>query len=312
MSAFTRQIAEPSNDQNQPVKKVKCWVLGEVPGVGVSHDKPKQFGEKNSQVDISKIVKLKNSKKPKLRNSEGVSPRGRGRAVDWSKFTPETVSGVTFSPSKDRLKAYRKLLARKESDPLRAQLVNRLAWILSQEYAKYVAAKLGKNIGLTPKDFQRAQQGAVELIQKGVTPGQVLKYWDKHIHTFHGGRMRYPTLTLICSNWGVEQAACAMLDASGDPLPPRERSGWGNQAPAPKAHGFSDLDELDKRLRPALKAAGYDVDGMGDDMMLYIQKTSIPMARGIEQAIDPSVKPMVRWAAKHLAARWIADSKAAR
>lgn len=310
-SAFTRQITGTKHDQNLPTKKVKCWVAGEVPGLSGAQGKTKQNAEKISGrgVDLKKLLSKKKEEREKVRANSLL--RGRARAVDWSKFNRETASGVSFSPSKSQRIEYKKLLARKENDPERSKLINRLAWQLAQEYARYVLMKTGKECFLLPKDYQRAQLGVVEMLAKNVSPKAVMQYWDGHLHTYHlGKKMSYPNLTLLCSNWGVEQAACALLDASGEPVGPTPTA--KERAAPPKTHGFSDLNDLDKRLRPALKAAGHEVEHMNDELMLFIQKAAVTMARGVDQFIDPSVKPHVKWAAKHLGPRWIEALKAAR
>lgn len=292
-------------EQNQPIKRTKSWVFGEVPGIGVPFSQPPNSSHR---VDTKKLLERKNSKKLNLiseANQRARETKARPKTIDWSKMTEKDTKDVTFEPTKQQLARYRDLIKRDGRDPEKNKLLNKLSWKINKEYSNYFAAKTGREYMPSDKDFVRGREGAIEFISKGISPIQAIKYWDKHIHTFHGGKLKYPPLSLICSNWGAEQVACARFDERGEPVAAKEKP------EAPKAHGFSDLDELDKRLRPALKAAGFeDVERMKDDLLLFIQKNSVSIAKGVDLWIDPSVRPHVKWTAKNFAPKWIEIMKA--
>lgn len=298
-----------SVEQKPVPRRTKCWVLGEVPGIGVPFSQPSPTIHR-----VEASIKSENKSFKKTLNSGAIQraratpkppAKAKSKAVDWSRMTEKDTKDATFAPSRQQLARYKELLKRDGRDPEKNKLLNKLSWKITKEYADYFAMKVGREYMTADQDFERARKGAIEFISKGITPLQAIKYWDKYIHTFHGGKLKYPPLSLICSNWGAEQAACARLDERGEPVASREK------AEAPKVHGFSDLNELDKRLRPALKAAGFEVDSMNDELMLFIQKNAVPIAKGVDLWIDPSVRPMVKWTAKNLAPKWIDAMKAA-
>jgi hypothetical protein len=144
---------------------------------------------------------------------------------------------------------------------------------------------------MTNSEFEIAVDVAAMIYKKCLTPVAVLRYWDTHIHEFNQGALKFPPLPFLKNASIIDQVAVARIDDRGRPVAPPS---------APKAHGFSDLTELDRRLRPALRGAGFKVDQFKDDILLVVQKTAGPTKRGIDCGLPLEVEKMTNWVAENV------------
>lgn len=264
----------------------------------------------NNKMDVSKFRKnLEDIKRERSqRAKEGAKKRLQKKkerhktklTLDWTKLDARGKPEVSFSPSAKTRKKLIAILDRPKSDPSRQAIVEKLTSEFGRLYSRYrrmVQKASGNKPGyLLPVTERRfVERAAILCIQKSVTPRAVLTYWHHHIDQFADANMEIPPLVFLSSPANIETVVCAEWETGS--------VGWNSGQPKIESnvgHSFSDLRQLDPRLRKALSKAGFAVNTFDDRYLLTIQRMAETVALGLNVFISASVKPIVDWAATNL------------
>lgn len=232
--------------------------------------------------------------------------RGRSSAtIDFNVLDQRGDPAISFDPG-SKLRGYLlEVFDRPERDPVRKRTMLKVGTEFGRIYTRYrrdAQRELG-HLGTydMPKEERGyAAEAGMWCIVKGVTPRQVLEYWHANIKTFADRNLKVPPLTLLKSPGIIDRVACATLGESGGQQRRKPRASAVADPRPVGRNSFSDMGGLDRRLRPALERAGYDLSEYNDRFLLTIQKMAISVADGRAPFVSSTVKPMVNYAARHL------------
>jgi len=270
-----------------------------------SSDEAQKLG---GAININKYNKgFKKIKKERSeRAKKGVKTRknrrfalAKERVIDWTKLDQRGDPTISFVLSNAKRRKMIAVLDRSNRDAVKKRLLEKLATEFGRIYSRY-RRLLQKEVGnvpsyqMPPQERKYAMKAAEWCIRKEVTPRQVLKYWHLNIANFAEKKMRIPPLAFLSSPANIDTVACALMGS--------DESHWeaGKNNKTVSTHGFSDLNQLDPRLRRALIAAGFDAGGLNDRYLLTIQKTAQAIVKGARLFVSRENKSMVDWAAKNL------------
>lgn len=238
-------------------------------------------------------------------NAQGRDPD----AADWQDIEDKDNESISFSPDADARERYIELLNRPARDAKRRALVKKFGVEFSRIYTRYrrdAERRAGWSSSYyTPTDGERkyCEQAAVLCVLKGITPRQVLEYWDAEIVNFQGGRMKFPSLSLLKNPAIIDQVACSVLVSGGGRASGRlKRNSASAHSPKPiGGNSYTDLNGLDPKLRPALEDAGFETQQFNDRYLLSVQRIATALASGERVfTADGVVKQMAIWAAENL------------
>lgn len=238
--------------------------------------------ENSEKLKIEKIVAKRSE--AKRSRAEKKTERTRNREAAASRAPDEH---VTFAPASDERERMVDVLGRRATDPERRTLSKRLGKEFLRIYRRH-RHKVDPGWRMADKEAKDAETAARLCIMKGVTPSQLIEYWQGEIGNFTG--MRFPTLHFLASAGNVDQVAVTKL------APARKRK--RERVDAPEVHGYSG--ELDSRIRPGLSAAGHDLTGFSDRFLLTVQTTAQSVARGRTLFISSNIRPLVQWVVENI------------
>lgn len=223
--------------------------------------------------------------------------KAREKGPDWSKvkgrehikLDKRGLPAITFSPSDELREQFIKAFDAKY-DPNRNFYLNKMGTEVLRIYTTY-RREIHRAYVIDAREKKYACSLAELCIRNCVTPQLVIQYWHEHIGEFTD--MKFPPLFFLASAANVSRVAC--VDFEKKAVKPKKPA----DAPVER-HSFSDLGQLDKRLRAGLEEAGVDTKGYNDRHMLSVQKTAVAIAKGYTMFVSPVMKEMVDWAAENL------------
>lgn len=248
-------------------------------------------------IDLEKL-KTKNKTHPKgVCSAANKKLWARKRQqIDWSKPEPGRKPTITFTPGPKQRTRMIEILERPKSNTERKAMVAKLGSEFLRIYSRYRRTK-EISYATVPQEKKHAENVAILCIYKGVTPTQLIAYWEEHIGDFTD--MKVPPLTFLMSAGNVDRVACEVGMNNGK-LKQSSTKDKRPDGPMPNGHAYSDTSRLDSRLRPALIEAGFDLKQYDDRYLLTIQSAARSVARGTNMFVSRSMKAMVEWAAMNL------------
>jgi hypothetical protein len=221
------------------------------------------------------------------------------RVVDNSDTDKNGSHIVSFDPNHPRRARILEILDQHPQSKKRKALLKKLSSSFSRVYERYRRGiqrgngGIGSFMVVGKREEQYCEEAAIQCIAKGVTPSQLIEYWDAHIKDFANGDMRIPPLSFLKNAFAVDQAACSLHE-------PKSRvRATGTKLRQMDRNRFSD--GLDRRLRPALEEAGFATQEYPDRYLITIQHVAMALAEGRKVLLpDSKVSPLIRWAAQNL------------
>lgn len=247
-----------------------------------------------SKIDINKLKdKYNQSKEKNKKEKQKRKESSKCKKINWKKLDQEQEPIISFTPDIQQRSEYLKILDSPKNTLSKKRLCNQLSAEFVRIYSSYrkMIQEVNGNVRsyMVPTEEKKYAIKAAEwCIRKGVTPRQVIEYWHNNISNFADGRMKVPPLHFLSSPANIETVVCSVLVVGS------------RQKRKVEAHSFSDVEELDPRLRSGLRAAGHAVDKFSDRYLLTIQKTAQSIANGISIFIGGDMRPLVLWAAENL------------
>jgi len=230
------------------------------------------------------------------------------KPIDWSRLDQVGRPVVSFDPfHEDRPRALR-ILGRDARDRTRQEIVRKYGVEFSRIYVRYRRDAERRKTGITAPDYmvrhereQKAcEEAAIQCVLRGVTPRQVLEYWDANIKNYTNNNLTIPPLNFLKSASAIDRVACSALGTVGR----IERTKAAPETVKIKPENrntFSGVGGLDIRLRPTLEAAGFATQAYNDRYLLSIQHNALAVAAGKSIFMaEGRVRNMVKHAAKSL------------
>ncbi len=228
--------------------------------------------------------------------------------IDWGKLDQvgrPVVSFDPFAPERGRLI---KLLRRDARDFTRQALVRKLGVEFSRIYERYrrdTERRLRGGVSMSglyvvqgDKERRACEEAAIQCVFKGVTPRQVLEYWDKNVNDFTGGHMTIPPLSFLKQQSVIDRVA---VSSSGTVAKlGRLKSKPESKMRPTDRNTFSGTDGLDVRLRTTLESQGFKTQAYNDRYLLSIQHNALAVAAGKSIFLDGKMREMVMCAVEHL------------
>ena len=222
-------------------------------------------------------------------------------APDWSGLDQLGNPIVSFDPSHPRRTQFVNILARNPRDKHRTMLAKKIGAEFSRIYERYrrdAERRNGKSFsmyGVPEADRRHCEEAGINCLLAGVTPRQLLEYWDSRVADFTDGNLRIPSLTFLKSASNIDRVLTSSLGQQ------RERASVERKLKAVDRNTFSGVGGLDARLRPALERHGFPTQAYNDRYLLSIQHNAIAIAKGKHIMLpDGRVRDMAMWAAKYL------------
>jgi hypothetical protein len=207
---------------------------------------------------------------------------------------------VSFELKDKRRPGWLEILAGSKKAAAYKSLVKKLGSAFSRIYERYrreAERQIKGKAYYTMFDTERKKCEVVGVlcVMKGVTPSALIEYWDRNIKHFADGSLLIPPLTLLASPSNVDAVAVSSLAAR------KTRRDLDKPTPVAKRNSFSDVDGLDRRLRPGLERAGFSTQAYNDRYLLTVQHNAISLAKGVDLVLaGGKMRRMCEWAAKNL------------
>lgn len=253
-----------------------------------------------SNIDMTKVKAKKQARKQKKSSGKTKAEREfwakKRQQIDWTKPEPGQKPSITFTPGLKQRVRMVEILERPRSNPERKAMASKLGSEFLRIYSRYRRTR-EISYATVPKEKKHAEDVAILCIYKKVTPTQLIEYWEEHIGDFTG--MKVPSLAFLTSPGNVDRVACEVGINNGKPTTQPAKK-QGNTQQQSGIHSYSDVSRLDRRLRPALTEAGFDLKQFDDRYLLTIQSAAKSIAKGFNMFVSSNMKPMVQWAAKNL------------
>jgi len=250
--------------------------------------------------DINKAIsdKRKKTREENARRREQLEKdiqNGKGLAAGWD--APDDAT-ITFDPFSKHHAWMKEVILRKwRADPERVALLEKIGTEFRRVYSKYrklYDSEYDMHPIFGKTEFEMAKRAGIHCVLKGVTPTELIEYW--HIHARDFTKLIFPTIHFLSGAANVETVACIVGGRRGAK---RAKSLKGEER-ASVEHTFSDLSELDRRLRKGLEKAGFDTGEYDDRYLLSVQSAARSRARGFDLFVPESMAGMVEWATKNL------------
>jgi hypothetical protein len=170
---------------------------------------------------------------------------------------------------------------------------------LYTRYRKMVLREEGKKrpvYGVLKKEEKYATFAAMNCLTKGVTPRQVFEYWHENISNFANCTLVIPSLAFLSSSANIDTVAISLMAEGGVKKKKKRKKVTVNTV-----NPMSDVSKLDKRLRPALMKAGFDLSDKNDKYLIFVQAHAIGVVKGVEEmkTTPTATRRMVKWAAEN-------------
>ena len=139
----------------------------------------------------------------------------------------------------------------------------------------------------------------MECMLRGVTPRQLLEYWDSRMKDFTDGRLALPTLTFLKSPENIDRVITSGFTSKGISV-----SASGNsegKLRVSERNSYAETSGLDPRLRPTLERGGFATQAYNDRYLISIQHSAQSWAKGRHMILpEGKMRKMVIWAARIL------------
>lgn len=234
--------------------------------------------------------------------------RALKKPIDWSRLDQVGRPVVSFDPfHKERPRALR-ILNRDARDRTRQEIVRKYGVEFSRIYVRYRRDAERRKTGATAPDYmvrhekeQKAcEEAAIQCVLRGVTPRQVLEYWDANIKNYTNNNLTIPPLNFLKSASAIDRVACSAVGTIGRIEKTRSAPETVKIKPENR-NTFSGVGGLDIRLRQTLEAAGFPTQAYNDRYLLSIQHNALAVAAGKSIFMaEGRVRNMVKHAAKAL------------
>jgi hypothetical protein len=281
----------------------------------------KSFPDENNtvmkKIETSLSKKL-TEKYREIKNIEGEKRTNRKlnapSSIDYSKLDLRGDPAISFDPKSKQRDEIMAILsvkthgkgAKKDRLLIKKRVIRKLSSEFARIYRRYRnmiqdVRGLESRFMMPPDSGKYCGKIAVQCIYNGITPRQLLEYWDENIGNFANGIFTtpYPTLSFLSGIFAAEQVAIALYESTSG-IVSKWRTGDFKKADT-TTHSFFNIKELDHRLKEGLKKAGYDVGVKYDDRyLLTVQKTAMAIANGKNLFVGGELKKMVKWAIKNL------------
>lgn len=228
--------------------------------------------------------------------------------IDWGKLDQVGRPVVSFDPFSAERPKLLKLLKRDPRDVTRQALVRKLGVEFSRIYERYrrdTERRLRGGVNMSglytvngDKERRACEDAAIQCVFRGVTPRQVLEYWDKNVKDYTGGNMTIPPLSFLKQQSAIDRVA---VSSSGTVAKlGRLKSKPESKLKPTDRNTFSGTDGLDVRLRTTLENAGHKTQAYNDRYLLSIQHNALAVAAGRSIFLDGKMRDMVMCAVEAL------------
>lgn len=227
--------------------------------------------------------------------------------INWGDVDKHGAPVVSFDPGAPERARHIELLNRNPRDKERKRLVSKIGTEFSRIYTRYRRDAERRQRGsstyeIPDREQKYASAAGIWCLLKGVTPRQVLEYWDSRIGNFADGSMSIVPLSFLSGPANIDKVACTIMSRR-----PGERLTKPQPISAPKPAGgnsYADSGGLDPMLRRRLEAAGFATQTYNDRYMLSIQHSALSLASGKRVFLaEGKMKSMVLWAAENVYAQ---------
>lgn len=229
--------------------------------------------------------------------------------IDWTKLDQVGRPVVSFDPFNPERAKLLRLLKRDARDATRQALVRKLGVEFSRIYERYrrdTERRLrgGVNMGGLyevngDKERRACEEAAIQCVARGVTPRQVLEYWDKNVNDYTGGNMTIPPLSFLKQQSVIDRVAVSSSGTVAKLGRLKSKPEAAKLKPTDR-NTFSGLDGLDVRLRTTLETAGFKTQAYNDRYLLSIQHNALAVAAGKSIFLDGKMRDMVMSAVETL------------
>lgn len=281
----------------------------------------KDESKKSKIINDTKLSRNLAKRKKKLDAEEKKKRANRKNnsiAINYSKLDSKGDPSISFevrSKRRDELLAILNVKikgkgAKKEDKIVRNRTIKKLGKEFGRIYKRYRNMLLDSRGCITrfmmpPDSDKYCQKAALQCIYNGITPRQLLEYWDNHINDFANGSFTkpYPPLSFLSSNFASEQVAMALFEETNGGTKKWSVGDFSKNSKGNKkdTHSFFDTEQLDRRLRPGLLDAGFELGDKYDNRYLMtVQKTAMAIANGKKIFVSGKLKEMTDWAVDNL------------
>jgi len=301
-----RKISERSEDQDDQPSQIRLAKPN-------NSDQAAAQPAPTRRVDMSAMRSGREQIKKQIAQTNAIhrqtaKARAVKKPIDWSRLDQVGRPVVSFDPfNKERPRALR-ILKRDARDRTRQEIVRKYGVEFSRIYVRYRRDAERRKTGLTAPDYmvrhereQKAcEEAAIQCVLRGVTPRQVLEYWDSNIKNYTNNNLTIPPLNFLKSASAIDRVACSALGTVGRIEKTRTAPETVKIKPENR-NTFSGVGGLDIRLRPTLEAAGFPTQAYNDRYLLSIQHNALAIAAGKSIFMaEGRVRNMVKHAAKAL------------
>jgi len=282
-------------------KRRKAFVT---PGGGIDLGSEIDHGrELGGGISINKMrANRSEGKEKKKRDREKRTELAKTRIIDWTKLDQRGAPAITFEPTKAQRQEWITTLKLPNNSTEKRELLAKLGTEFSRIYTRYRKMYEGtrgtlRNYEVFKKEKRYCRTIGAECIMRHVTPRQLIEYWHANIKDFAGmSNQDLPSLVFLSGGSNVEKVYLELPKdrkwKSGDFIKAKQKQS--------NVHGFSDVTQLDVRIRAGLKAAGFDIRLVSDRYLITIQKAAATLARGKTLFVSSDLKPMVDWVIDNL------------
>lgn len=242
-----------------------------------------------------------------LRQSVGL--RLVRQPIDWTKLDQVGRPVVSFDPFSPERPKLIKLLKRDSRDITRQALVRKLGVEFSRIYERYrrdTERRLRGGVNMSglyevqgDKERRACEDAALLCVFRGVTPRQVLEYWDKNVKDYTGGHMTIPPLAFLKQASVIDRVAVSSSGTVAKLGRLKKREPEVKLRPADR-NTFSGTDGLDVRLRTTLESAGFKTQAYNDRYLLSIQHNALAVAGGKSIFLAGKMRELVMCAVNNL------------
>ncbi len=274
---------------------------------------------KNSTKLSEKMIE----KRKKIKEKEKIKRKKRGKInnwkIDYSKLDSKGDPSISFDVNSKRRGELFALLdvkikgrgVVKQKVLIRKITIEKLGKEFARIYKRYrnliqTARGRESKFVMPPEHEKYCEKIALQCIYQGITPRQLLEYWDEHIKNFAKSsfKMQYPPLSFLSGVYASEQVAAALFSTTNGGTRKWKSGDFRkdkNDTNSNNSHSFFDVEELDIKLKKGLIKAGFDIGGKYNDRyLLTVQKTAMAISDGKKMFVGGELKKMVDWAIDNL------------
>lgn len=209
-------------------------------------------------------------------------------SIDWIALDKYDDPVLTFDPNSSKHHLFIAILDKPKNDRARVALVSKITTEFCRIYTRYRREaerrrRSYSDYNVPDEERRYAAEAGTMCLRKGVTPRQLLEYWDGHIQNFADRTMVLPPLSFLKSPANIDRVACSTFAAPAAPAGAYKPAYARPAETTPKPVGgnsYANLKGLDPRLRPSLEKGGYKTQAYNDRYLLTIQHNAILIASG--------------------------------